>query len=92
MPSYNAKAITRDNNIMFINNGSYIRHPSERRTPAPPKWGEDENEGYDPREPFYDPRKDPYTFSQSKRALVTKREFKYFAFPQRDRPRNARPQ
>jgi len=29
-------------------------------------WGEDENIGYDPKEPFYDPRKDPYSFSKSK--------------------------
>ncbi len=65
---------------MFINNGSYIRYPSERRTPPPPKFGEDENEGYNPREPFYDSSKDPYKYSHSKRALITKREFKYYAF------------
>jgi hypothetical protein len=65
---------------LFINQGSYIRHPSERKTPPPPKWGEDENEGYDPKEPFYDPRRDPYAYSKSKRALITKREFKHYAF------------
>ena len=58
-----SQPITRDNNITFINNGSFIRHPSERKTPPPPSWGEDENEGYDPREAFYDPRKDPYAYS-----------------------------
>jgi hypothetical protein len=51
--------ISRDNNIVFINHGSFIRHPSEIKTPPPPKWGEDENEGYDPKEAFYDIRKDP---------------------------------
>ena len=59
--------ISRDNQILFINHGQMIRHPSERKTPPPPKWGEDENEGYNPREPFYDTRKDPHTFSKSKR-------------------------
>lgn len=53
-----------------------IRCPSERKTPPPPKWGEDENEGYNPYEPFYDPRKDPYAYSKSNRRLITKREFK----------------
>jgi len=37
-----------------------IRCPSERKTPPPPKWGEEENVGYNPWEPFYDPRKDPH--------------------------------
>ena len=68
--------ISRDNQILFINHGQMIRHPSERKTPPPPKWGEDENEGYNPREPFYDKRKDPHTFSKSTRQIVTKREFK----------------
>ena len=52
--------ITRDNNIVFINHGSKIRNPSERKTPPPPKWGEEENVGYNPMEPFYDPRRDPH--------------------------------
>mmetsp|Transcript_11984 Transcript_11984/g.11865 ORF Transcript_11984/g.11865 Transcript_11984/m.11865 type:complete len:86 (-) Transcript_11984:429-686(-) len=51
--------ISRDNNIVFINHGNAIRNPSERKTPPPPMWGEDENEGYDPKEPFYDISKDP---------------------------------
>ena len=57
--------ITRDNKIVFINHGKFIRHPSERKTPPPPKWGEEDNPGYDPREPFYDARKDPHTYTVS---------------------------
>ena len=30
-------------------------------------WGEDENEGYNPLEPFYNPRRDPYLYSDSRR-------------------------
>ena len=51
--------ISRDNKIMFINQGSRIRCPSERKTPPPPKWGDEENPGYNPNEPFYDRTKDP---------------------------------
>ena len=69
-------AITRDNQIVFIDRGSFLRHPSERKTPPPPKWHEEDNPGYDPREPFYDPKKDPYEATRSQRRLVTKREFK----------------
>ena len=61
---------------MFIDRGSFIRHPSERKTPPPPRWDEEENPGYDPRAPFYDPRTDPFEASRSQRRLVTKREFK----------------
>jgi len=51
--------ISRDNQIVFINHGDRIKCPSERKTPPPPKWGEDDNPGYNPNEPFYDIRKDP---------------------------------
>lgn len=75
--------MTKDNKIVFINQGVFIRHPSERKTPPPPMWGEEENPGYVPGEPFYDARRDPYKYSFSKRALITKREFKGFIKPRR---------
>ena len=68
--------ISRDNNIIFINHGHQIRHPSERRTPPPPKWGEEDNPGYNPSEPFYDRNRDPHQYTKSRNALITKREFK----------------
>ena len=68
--------ISRDNQIVFINHGKLLRHPSERKTPPPPKWGEDENAGYNPREAFYDPWKDPHRYTDSRNAIITKREFK----------------
>eukprot|EP00347_Sterkiella_histriomuscorum_P017560 403348868 len=56
---YQVAPISRDNQIVFINHGSQIRCPSERKTPPPPKWGEEDNPGYDPTEPFYDRNRDP---------------------------------
>eukprot|EP00347_Sterkiella_histriomuscorum_P002057 403369637 len=86
--------ISRDNQIKFINHGSFLRCPSERKTPPPPKWGEDENEGYNPYEAFYDRRKDPHHYSQSNRRLITKREFKNHTkimSEQTDRPKPLNP-
>ncbi|TNV72630.1 hypothetical protein FGO68_gene17127 [Halteria grandinella] len=86
-----SQPISKDNGIVFINHGSFIRHPSERKTAPPPQYGEDEHAGYNPREPFYDPRTDPYVTSPSQRALHTKRQFKLVGQHQhRVEPRNDR--
>jgi hypothetical protein len=34
----------------------------ECKTPPPPKWGEEDNPGYNPREAFYNPRMDPHGY------------------------------
>ena len=52
--------ISRDNQIMFINNGRMIRNPSERKTPPPPRWNDEVNPGYNPNELFYDRAKDKH--------------------------------
>lgn len=64
--------ISRDNKITFINHGHQIRNPTEIKTPPPPKWGEDDRVGYNPREAFYDPSLDPVNSSYYQRFKIYK--------------------
>ena len=36
-----------------------LKRPREFKTPPPPVWGEEEDDHWDPREPFYNPTMDP---------------------------------
>lgn len=52
-------AMTPDNNIKFVNNGSLVRNPKPTKTPPPPLWGEESEIDETAGEPFYDPNDDP---------------------------------
>ena len=52
--------LTRDNNIVFIDGSSRMRHPREFKTPPPPTWGEDIEEVTNEGEQFYNPSRNPY--------------------------------
>ncbi|CAI2366750.1 unnamed protein product [Moneuplotes crassus] len=52
-------ALTPDNNIKFVDNGSLVKNPKNMRTPPPPMWGEESEIDETAGEPFYDPNNDP---------------------------------
>jgi hypothetical protein len=58
MPPRSIALMDPDNSILFLDNGSRIKNPTNVKTPPPPFWGEDIEEDYfDPEEEFYDHEK-----------------------------------
>ena len=52
-------AMTPDNDIKFVDNGSLIKNPKPTKTPPPPLWGEESEIDETAGEPFYDMQSDP---------------------------------
>lgn len=50
--------MTPDNGITFLDNGSFVKNPTNCKTPPPPLWGAVlEEDLYDNSQPFYDAEK-----------------------------------
>ena len=50
--------MTPDNGILFLDNGSTLKNPSNSKTPPPPLWGAPlEEDSYDMTQPFFDGKK-----------------------------------
>jgi len=58
LPPRTRDLLDPDNNILFLDNGSTIKNPTNIKTPPPPFWGEElEEDGFDPNEEFYNHEK-----------------------------------